>query len=125
MRNAYSENKSMGLSGEAAYEELYSRLARWTGEAAHLYQSGQNDAAETKLDRCITLVGDMDRGIDISDSREVALTILSLHRFAIRTLVKAKGESDPLELEGLVKVFVSLGGIFAAIQVSQAAAPSA
>jgi hypothetical protein len=65
MKSSYVEQQSVGLSGEAAYEELYSRLARWTGEAAHLYQSGEAANAEAKVDRCIALVGYMDRGIDI------------------------------------------------------------
>ena len=125
MRNTYTQNQSIGLTGEAAYEELYARLARWTGEATHLYHAGQPADAEAKLHRCIELLGYMDNGIDLSRSRDIALTILSLHRFAIRTLVKAKAESDPLELEGLVKVLVALGEIFAAIRVSQSATPAA
>jgi flagellin-specific chaperone FliS len=117
--SAYAKYQGISLQGEAAYEELYTRLARWTGEAVILQEEGQRSDAEAKLDRCIELLGYMDRGIDISQSPDIALGILSLHRFAITTLVKAKGEQSPAELEPLIKVFHSLADIFAAIRVSR------
>jgi flagellin-specific chaperone FliS len=116
---AYAKYQGISLQGEAAYEELYTRLARWTGEAVVLQQEGKHTEAEAKLDRCIELLGYMDRGIDISQSRDTALAILSLHRFGITTLVKAKGERSPAELEPLIKVFFSLTDIFAAIRGSR------
>ena len=79
----YAKYQAISLQGEAAYEELYTRLARWTREAASFYQHAQEAAAEAKLDRCIEVLGYMDRGIDMSQNREIALAILSLHRFAI------------------------------------------
>jgi flagellin-specific chaperone FliS len=120
---AYAKYQGISLQGEAAYEELYTRLARWTGEAVILQQEGKHTEAEAKLDRCIELLGYMDRGIDISQSRDIALAVLSLHRFAITTLVKAKGERSPTELEPLVKVFFSLADIFAAIRSKRSSPP--
>ncbi len=115
----YAKYQAISLQGEAAYEELYTRLARWTREAASFYQHAQEAAAEAKLDRCIEVLGYMDRGIDMSQNREIALAILSLHRFAISTLVRAKGERAMDDLEPLVKVFLSLAEIFAAIRASR------
>jgi len=114
--SAYGKYQSISLEGEAAYEELYIRLARWTSEAIVLHQEGNNSEAESKLDRCIEILGYMDRGIDMSQNRDIALGIMSLHRFAITTLVKAKGEGGLGEIEPLVKVFFSLADIFAAIR---------
>jgi flagellin-specific chaperone FliS len=111
----YAKYQSISLSGEAAYEELYTRLARWTREAAAFQQEGKAAEAEAKLDRCMEILGYMDRGIDTSQSYDVALAILSLHRFAIAALVKAKGDPDAAELEPLVQVFLSLAEIFSAI----------
>jgi flagellin-specific chaperone FliS len=126
MANAtgYAKYQSISLQGEAAYEELYMRLARWTNEAVNLCQEGKSAEAEAKLDRCIQVLGYMDRGIDISRSRDVALAIMSLHRFAITTLVKAKVEAVSADLESLVKVFFSLADIFAAIRISHSKTPA-
>jgi len=115
----YGKYQSISLEGEAAYEELYARLARWTSEAVILQQDGKQADAEAKLDRCIEILGYMDRGIDMSHSRDVAVAILSLHRFAITTLVKAKSERVPSGLEPLVKIFFSLADIFAAIRAGR------
>jgi flagellin-specific chaperone FliS len=116
---AYSKYQSISLEGEAAYEELYTRLARWTSEAILLHQDEAQAEAEAKLDRCIEVVGYMDRGIDMSHNRDIALAILSLHRFAIASLVKAKGDRTIGELEPMIKVFLSLAEIFAAIRQSR------
>jgi len=115
----YANYQAISLEGEAAYEELYTRLARWTREAAAFHQDGKEAEAEAKLDRCIEVLGYMDRGIDISQSYDIAVAILSLHRFGISTLVKAKGERTITDLEPLVKVFLSLAEIFAAIRTSR------
>ncbi len=68
------------------------------------------------------MLGYMDRGIDMSRSYDIALAILSLHRFAIGSLVKAKAEKQPLELEALVKIFLSLAEIFSVIHARRSAA---
>src|ERR1700690_4046208 len=115
----YAKYQAISLDGEAAYEELYTRLARWPREAAALHQDGKEAAAEAKLDRCIEVLGYMDRGIDTSRSYDIAVAILSLHRFAIAALVRAKGERAMPELEPLVKIFFSLADIFAAIRASR------
>ena len=115
----YANYQAISLEGEAAYEELYTRLARWTREAAVCQQEGKEAEAEAKLDRCIEIVGYMDRGIDMSQSHDIALAILSLHRFAIAALVTAKGERAIADLEPLVKIFFSLADIFAAIRASR------
>jgi len=115
----YQNYQAISLEGEAAYEELYTRLARWTREAATLQQEAKETEAEDKLDRCIEILGYMDRGIDMSQNRDIALAILSLHRFAIAALVKAKGERAMDDPEPLVKVFLSLAEIFVAIRASR------
>ena len=71
---------------------------------------------KTRLERCIELLGYMDRGFDLSGTAEIVKAVLSLHRFAIGALVKAKAERDSKELAQLVRVFLSLGEIFAAIR---------
>ena len=58
----------------------------------------------------------------MSQSYDIAVAILSLHRFAISTLVKAKGERTIADLEPLVKIFFSLAEIFAAIRTSRSSA---
>jgi flagellin-specific chaperone FliS len=115
----YAKYQAISLQGEAAYEELYTRLARWSGEAVGFHQAGREEEAEAKLDRCIEVLGYMDRGIDMSQNRDIALAILSLHRFAIATLVKAKGERVLDDLGSLVKVFLSLAEIFEAIRTKR------
>ena len=116
MANAYAQYQAVSLDGESAYEELYSRLARWTDEAQHFYQVGSGADAEFRLERCIELLGYMDRGLDLSGTADIVKAILSLHRFAISALVKAKAERDAKELAQLVPVFLSMGEIFAAIR---------
>jgi len=116
MTNAYAQYQNISLDGESAYEELYSRLARWTDEALQFYKVSSEAEAEFRLERCIELLGYMERGIDLSGTAEVVRAILSLHRFAISALVKAKAERDSKELAQLVRVFLSMGEIFAAIR---------
>jgi flagellin-specific chaperone FliS len=113
---AYAQSQSISLDGESAYEELYSRLARWTDEALQFYKVSSEAEAERGLERCIELLGYMDRGIDISGTPEIVKAILSLHRFAIGALVKAKAERDSKDLAPLVRIFLSMGEIFAAIR---------
>jgi flagellin-specific chaperone FliS len=112
----YANYQAISLDGEAAYEELYTRLARWTREAAVFQQDARVAEAEAKIDRCIEVLGYMDRGIDMSQNYDIALAVRSLHRFAIAALVKAKGDRDTAELEPLAKVFFSLAEIFTAIR---------
>ena len=116
---AYGKYQSISLESEAAYEELYTRLARWTGEAIVFQQDNKQAEAEAKLDRCIEIIGYMDRGIDLSHNRDIAVAILSLHRFAIASMVRAKGDGTIVELAPMVKVFLSLAEIFAAIRQSR------
>lgn len=121
---AYTQTQNLTLDGERAFEELYTRLARWTQEAAEGHARGDRAVVDAKIDRCILLLGFMDREIDPSQNHEVAYAILSLHRFAIRALIKAKigaiaKPKDQIatgELEALPRVFVSLAEIFAAIR---------
>ncbi len=95
MTNAYARCQTLSLDGESAYEELYSRLARWTDEAVQFYKVSSEAEAECRLERCIELLGYMDRGLDLSGTPEVINAILSLHRFAIGALVKSKAEREP------------------------------
>jgi flagellin-specific chaperone FliS len=115
----YAKYQAISLEGDAAYEEMYTRLARWTGDAATFHLMGKAAEAEAKLDRCIEVLGYMDRAIDLSHSHDIAVAILSLHRFAISTLVKAKSERTIEDLDPLVKLFLSLAEIFAAIRASR------
>jgi len=119
MANAYAQYQNISLDGESAYEELYSRLARWTDEALQSYKVSSEAEAEFRLERCIELLGYMDRGIDISGTPEVVKAILSLHRFVISALVRAKADRDCKELAQLVKVLLSMGEIFAAIRAKR------
>jgi flagellin-specific chaperone FliS len=116
MANAYAQFQHVSLDGDSAYEELYSRLARWTDEALQFYNASSEREAEARLERGIELLGYMDRGLDLSGTPDVVKAILSLHRFAIGALVKAKAERDSRELAQLVRVFLSMGEIFAAIR---------
>ena len=116
---AYAQYQTFTLDGERAFEELYTRLARWTQELAESQSEGDWTGSEAKLDRCVSLLGYMDRVIDLSHNYEIASAILSLHRFAIGALIKAKAERNPAALGGLPQVFVSLSEIFAAISASR------
>jgi flagellin-specific chaperone FliS len=112
---AYAQFQSVTLSGEQAFEELYTRLARWTQEAGERLRSADWTTAEARLEKCVSLLGYMDRVIDMSQNYEIAAAILSLHRFAIGALVKAKAQRSAAEVAGLPQVFIGLGEIFAAI----------
>ncbi|HUA35784.1 MAG TPA: flagellar protein FliS [Candidatus Binataceae bacterium] len=112
---AYAQLQTVTLGGEQAFEELYTRLARWTGEAADCLRGGDAATAETRLEKCVSLLGYMDRVIDLSQNYEIAAAILSLHRFAIGALVKAKAQRTASDLAGLPQVFLGLAEIFAAM----------
>jgi flagellin-specific chaperone FliS len=116
MANAYAQFQSLVLDGESAYEELYSRLARWTDEADRFYKVSSPAEADYRLERCIELLGYMDRGLDLSGTQSVVKAILSLHRFLISALVRAKAEHGSEELAKLVPVILSIGEIFAGIR---------
>ncbi len=128
MRNAtaYLDTQAMTLSHERAFAELYLRLARWTHEIAGPEALPWEDAS-VQLDRCVALLGYMSGVIDVTHSYEVAAAILSLHRFAIGTLVRTKSERDPARLEGLPEVFVALSEIMLTIgkqRVTEPATPA-
>jgi flagellin-specific chaperone FliS len=125
MRNAtaYLNTQAMTLSHERAFAELYLRLASWTNEIAGPEAPPWDDASD-QLDRCIALLGYMSGVIDVTHSYEVAAAILSLHRFAIGTLVQAKSERDPARLEGLPQVFVTLSEILVTIGKQRDSAPA-
>jgi len=116
MTHAYAQFQDLSLDAESAYEELYSRLARWSEEADRFYKVASEAEADYRLERCIELLGYMDRGIDMSGTADIVKAILSLHRYLIGALVKAKAEHGSEELAKLVPVFLSLGEIFAAIR---------
>lgn len=116
---AYAQFQTFTLDGERAFEELYTRLARWTQESAESQSKGDWTSSEARLDRCVSLLGYMDRVIDLSHNYEIASAILSLHRFAIGALIKAKADRNPGALSGLPQVFVSLSEIFAAISAGR------
>jgi flagellin-specific chaperone FliS len=115
---AYMKAQDITLDGEKAFEELYSRLGRWTDEAAKLLNDRDFAAFEALAEKSLALLGFMDRCIDLSENYEIAARILSLHRFAIGALVRAKAERNPAALSGLKEVFVSLAEIFVAIRAT-------
>ncbi len=112
---AYAQLQTVTLGGEQAFEELYTRLARWTREAGECLQTGDIATAEARVEKCVSLLGYMDRVIDLSQNYEIAAAILNLHRFAIGALVKAKAQRSATDLAGLPQVFIGLAEIFAAM----------
>ena len=113
---AYAQSQDVTLDGEQAFEELYTRLARWAVEIIDAYGDGQIEANEQRIERSIALLSYMNKAIDLSQSAAVACAILSLHRFAIGALVKAKAEGCSSPLEGLSSVLLRLAEIFATIR---------
>jgi flagellin-specific chaperone FliS len=116
---AYTQCQAVTLDGQQAFEELYTRLARWAQESAESQSRGDWSTSDSQIDRCISLLGFMDRVIDVSQNYEIASAILSLHRFAIGAFVKAKAQRNPAELDGLPKILISLAEIFGAICASR------
>ena len=110
--SAYTSMQGVTMDGNRAFEELYVRLARWTAEAAELEDPKRY---EQLIDKCVSLLGYMDPVIDPSTGREVALKVLSLNRFAINTLIKAKQPSGRPEVVGLAPVFYAMADIFKTI----------
>src|SRR5271165_5410889 len=116
MANAYAQFQTLSLDAESAYEELYSRLARWADEAYRFYKVASEAEADYRIERCIELLGYMERGLDLSGTQSAVKAILSLHRFVISALVRAKAEHGSEELAKLVPVILSIGEIFRAIR---------
>jgi flagellin-specific chaperone FliS len=112
---AYAQSQNVTLDGEQAFAELYIRLARWIVEIIETYKDGQAKANECRIERCITLLGYMNQAVDLSHNYTVAYAVLSLHRFVIRALVKAKAEGYGAPLEGVSSVLLTLAELFAAI----------
>ncbi|HZP45489.1 MAG TPA: hypothetical protein VFB15_07555 [Candidatus Binataceae bacterium] len=111
--NAYRETQAVTLDGNRAFEELYVRLARWTAQAA---ESSGTPLYEQLIDKCVMLIGLMDRVIDVEHGGRIALAILSLHRFAIGALIKAKQEGVHPDLAGLPPVFYEMSDIFRCVR---------
>jgi flagellin-specific chaperone FliS len=118
-------SQTLTLDAERAFAELYSRLARWSGEILALERAGDSAGADALIERAMTLLTYMDGQIDVTRNYEIATRILCLHRFAVRTLVNAKLKVNPQELEGLAQVFVTLGETFSAIRPPRTADPDA
>ena len=121
---AYVDTQSVTLSQETAFAELYLRLARWTLEMNAQAPNVDWAAIDARLESSLSLLAYMDRSIDLSGSYEVAAAILSLHRFAIGAMVRAKAKREISEIAGLAQIFVSVAEIFEAIRVSRAGKPS-
>ncbi len=113
---AYAQSQDVTLDGEQAFEELYTRLTRWTGEIIDAYNDGQTEASGQKIERSIALLGYMNLAIDLSHNYTIACAVLSLHRFVIGALVKAKAEGCGAPLEGVSSVLLRLAELFAMIQ---------
>src|SRR5216683_5768246 len=111
---AYANVQAMTFGQERAFEELYLRLARRSAEARAMTGDAMWPEVDTLLDRCVSALGYMSGLIDVGKSYETAAAILSLNRFAIGALIRAKSEHDLNQLEGLPALFVSLAEIFAA-----------
>jgi flagellin-specific chaperone FliS len=114
--SAYAQFQTVTLGGEQAFEELYTRLARWTRESGEFLARCEWPEAEARLEKCVSLLGYMDRVIDLSQNYEIASAILNLHRFAIGALVKAKAQREAGQLAGLPQVFIGLSEIFRAME---------
>jgi len=125
MRNtgAYAETQTMTLSHERAFEELYLRLARRTSEALAERNDDEWPTIAVQLERCVSLLGYMSGLIDVTHSYEIATVILSLNRFAVGALIRAKGEHDRIHLDGLPQLFVSLAEIFATLDSQSVRSP--
>jgi flagellin-specific chaperone FliS len=113
---AYAQSQDVTLDGEQAFEELYARLARWTAEIIDAYDNGQAEANDQKIERSIALLGYMNRAIDLSHNYAIACAVLSLHRFVIGALVKAKAEGYSAPLTGVSSVLLALAELFATIR---------
>jgi flagellin-specific chaperone FliS len=112
---AYAQSQDVTLDGERAFAELYARLARWTVEIIDAYNDGQVETSGSKIERSIVLLGYMNLAIDLSHNYAIACTVLSLHRFVIGALVKAKAEGCGVPLEGVSSVLLTLAELFATI----------
>ena len=113
MTVACVQSQALMLEGALALEELYLRLSRWTIEAIESHDTGDWHTSEARIAKAIALLGFMDRTIDVSSDYEIATSILSLHRFAIGALIRARVERSTAALDGLPSVFVSLAEVFA------------
>jgi len=107
------QSQALMLDGARALEELYLRLSRWTIEAIESHDAGDWQTSEARITKAIALLGFMDRTIDVSSDYKLATTILSLHRFAIGALIRARVERSAAALDGLASVFVSLAEVLA------------
>jgi flagellin-specific chaperone FliS len=112
---AYAQSQDVTLDGEQAFEELYTRLARWTDESIEAYNDDQAEAGSRRIERCIALLGYMNHAIDLSQNYAIACAVLSLHRFVIGALVKAKAEGCGAPLAGVSSVLLTLAELFATI----------
>jgi flagellin-specific chaperone FliS len=122
--SAYQDAGSITLNGEQALEELYARLARWCDDIANHQRAGELAERDRLIERSMTLLGLIDSLIDVSACSEIADRILVLHRFAVKTLVKTKAESDESLLDGLAELFLGMGEIFG-VMGSARTAPTA
>jgi flagellin-specific chaperone FliS len=118
---AYAQSQDVTLDGEQAFEELYTRLARWTAEIIDGYTANQPEANAQRIERSIALLGYMNQAIDLSQNYDIASAVLSLHRFAIAALVKAKAEGTGAALESLSRILLTLADIFIAIRTRKGA----
>ncbi len=108
----YSRMQAITTEGERAFAQLYVRLARWCGELLDLCRAQELQRYDALIERSIYVIGIMDGLIDVSRHYQLACRILSLHRFAVRSLVKAKLNPGDGELADLAKVFATLGETF-------------
>ena len=122
--SAYQDAGSITLNGEQALQELYARLSLWCDDIANRQRTGELAERDRLIERSITLLSLIDSLIDASACSEIADRILVLHRFAVKTLVKAKAENDESLLDGLAELFVSMGEIFG-VMGSARTAPTA
>ena len=111
---AYAQSQDVTLDGEQAFEELYTRLARWTDESIDAYRDNRAEAGQ-RIERCVALLGYMNHAIDLSHDYAIACAVLSLHRFVIDALVKAKAEGCGAPLAGVSSVLLTLAELFGAI----------
>ncbi len=122
--SAYQDAGSITLGGEQAIQELYTRLARWCDDIANHQRAGDLAERDRLVEKSMTLLALIDGLINVSACPEIAGRILVLHRFAVKTLVKLKVKNDAAVLEGLPRLFLSLGEIFGVMGAARSAANS-
>lgn len=121
LTRSYQQSTSLAIDGDEAFEQLYHRLAAWCNDALAVWDNRAERARI--LERALTLLGLMDRLVDVSQDYEIASRILSLNRFVIKGVIEAKAGDDRSVLEALPAPLLALAEIFALIRAGRNGQP--